>query len=153
MSIHENLLTVERKLKSDVKDVLRMYVAPAVKEEIAQAVETEVYEKYTPTQYSRRGATHGGLQDPDVMDVEVADAGEDIVLAVQDLSRDDEDTNIYVADIVESGKGYTWEASKIYRMQPFPRPFHKVAQEQFIKSGQFEKTLKEGIRAKGYKIK
>ena len=40
-------------------------------------------------------------------------------------------TEPYVFDIVESGTGYTWDKSEIYRMQPFPRPYTQQAIDQF----------------------
>lgn len=37
-----------------------------------------------------------------------------------------------VFNVVESGVGYTWEHSRIYGMQPFPRPYSQNGIDQFV---------------------
>ncbi len=39
---------------------------------------------------------------------------------------------VVLNDIIESGSGYTWENSLIYRLQPYPRPFMAAGVDRFV---------------------
>lgn len=147
MSLADELAAARAKFDTAVDNAMELDVAEDVKTYIQMAVQSEVYEGYTPTEYERRGTGMGGLQDRDVMEVKYSPS--DHLLEVADMSTDFI-TGRLIAPVVESGTGYTWEASEIYQMQPYPRPFHKVAEKNIIQSGDAEMALELGLKRQGY---
>ena len=119
----------------------------AMENDVASAVETEVYDAYDPHMYIRRGPMDGGLQDQSLDNMEATYDPQARTLEVQDMSRD-EKTGRLVAPVVESGEGYRfpWDGQR-------PRPFHKRAQEIVVESGWFESALQAGLKAAGFDVK
>lgn len=148
MGIEQDVAMFEAKLNAAIDIAMQTEVFDAAKFAILMATKTEVYDKYTPTEYDRRMASKGGLADYNVMK-KVSYNPVLHEIEIQDRSTDDE-TGRLVAPVVESGKGYTWKNSRIYAMQPFPRPFHKIAEHNLKVSGEFEKALSKGLKSMGF---
>lgn len=118
--------TVNRCLETDISDI-----ADAC---IQLRVASNVYAQYEPTEYERRG-TAGGLADPGMYTHDVDGASH--TLTVSD--------NRHEVEVVESGVGYTWERSRIFRMQPFPRPYFEDAQDDVYANGNADDALKRAV--------
>lgn len=71
-----------------------------------------------------------------------------MTLEVQDMSRGD-DTGRLIAPVVESGKGYQWKKSTIYKTKQ-PRPFHKEAQSMVMREGIFSDALRYQLKRDGF---
>lgn len=119
------------KLINAITDLIKLYptgepVIDQAKFYISVATGPYVYEKYEPTEgptgYKRR-KQGGGLADVNMYEsyTEVGDNWSEIHVK-------DERHEVWV---VEAGRGYQWEGSRIYAMQPFPRPYFKLAEEHF----------------------
>lgn len=161
MGIEQDIIVFMAKLDAAINETMLNDVANAAKDEIADAVQSEVYDKYrseAESPYIRRGKYNGGLQDREAMVVTDYDSASHTITiedrsTENDLLAEDADGNsLYgrlIAPIVEKGTGYTWEYSGMYIRQPFPRPFHKVAEKRFAQNGNFEKALEKGLKARG----
>lgn len=141
MSLADELAKISAKLDADIGTVMTTIVADQAKWTLQRAVETEVYEKYDPLVYRRKG-DEGGLADKDLMEARYDPA--EMLLEVQSIR---EDGGRLIAPIVESGKGYTFESKGAAYMKP--RPFHSVA-EEMLGEGPFEKALAGGLYKLGY---
>ena len=145
MAIEDIVARFNTELDAAIGRVMENDVATMVRVAMANAVETEVYDAYTPAAYWRRG-DYGGLidQSPDNMVAQYDPT--DMLLTVQNMNRDDE-TGRLVAPVVESGHGYKyhWKGQR-------PRPFHSVAQKNVVDDGWFEGALKSGLRTEGFKV-
>lgn len=149
MSIEAFVSKFNAALDESIHRAMEGDVADGVKAAIASAVEEEVYKKYTPVEYQRRGVLgeNGGLNDKNVMESHYDRTT--MTLEVQDMSRDDE-TGRLIAPVVESGIGYQWTHSKIYKMQ-LARPFHKEAQRIAIQEDLVGEALRGQLEKDGFK--
>lgn len=143
MAIEQIVQDFCNRLDDAIEYAMEAEVAVVARTAIHNAVVSEVYDKYDPLMYHRRG-DHGGLSDQSPDNMEAVYDRETRTLSVQDVNRDDE-TGRLVAPVVESGKGYQypWEGMKA-------RPFHSVAQQEMIDSGWFSGALKAGLKRKGF---
>ena len=92
------------------------------KDILSTAVNVYVYPAYEPDSYVRR-QNAGGLSDKREYETEEDPNpwGSVHTISISDNRRE--------ANVVNSGSGYTWTRSRIYRMQPFPRPYFSQADE------------------------
>ena len=90
-----------------------------------------------------------GLQDWNVMEAKYDPST--MTLEVQDRSRD-RDSGRLIAPVVESGKGYQWKKSAIYKTKQ-ARPFHQKAQELAIGTGLVRDALAKFLTESGFKVK
>lgn len=151
MGIEQDVAMFEAKLNAAIDIAMQTDVLDIAKIEISNAVDKEVYKNYDPTMYQRRKFSKGGLADVNVIN-KVSYDPVNRILEVRDDSVDGK-TGRLVAPVVESGKGYTWKNSNIYAMQPFPRPFHKIAEHNLKVSGEFEKALEISLISQGFEAK
>ncbi len=147
MGLREDLAAVEQRLHKAIDRAMQTDVAEAAKSMLQESVAQNVYGAYAPEAYVRRGEQNGGLADRSVMEVSYSPA--EHLLQVQDMSRDNGNGRL-IAPVVEAGEGYTWYHAKIYKKQPFPRPFHQPAEEAMEKSGAFEQALRAGLSRDGF---
>lgn len=144
MGITADLALFRAKLNTAVDYTMKSIVAASVVNVTQQAIQTEVYDAYSPKVYDRRGM-NGGLIDFTGNWDEQYDAATK-TLTVRNVNRDDE-TGRLVAPVVESGKGYR------YKVHIGPRPFHSVAEKNMIKDGVFEDALENGLTLKGFHVR
>jgi hypothetical protein len=106
-------------IEAGIADVMSSGHARTVLSEVmALTAQSNVYGAYSPTMYHRRHT----MDNPESYRVDASG----LTITVENTR-----TEPYVFDIVESGTGYTWDKSEIYRMQPFPRPYTQQAIDQF----------------------
>lgn len=108
------------------RDVIKNVVSELHK----QAIQTEVYDAYDPTQYNRQ-YNNGGLIDDDNFDWDVHLDNDSVTLLMKNITNP-VNRNISSDDlmnIIESGIGYDWENSNIYKSMPYPRRFIQKTRE------------------------
>lgn len=110
--------------------------APICRTMFATHAENEVLDKYDNTVYERRGKSGGGIED---------EKSYEITVDVPNLTMTIESTATgnpryektdgwdpgYITDIIESGEGYNWKHSVIFREQ-IPRPWMEEAGDDFV---------------------
>lgn len=126
-------------IKNEITYTMVRQIEPCRKM-FAQHAENDVLDKYSPTAYQRRsenGAFNGttGIADERSYEVTVQDLTMKIESCVQgnpryESSRDGWDTGD-ITGIIESGHGYNWKNSEIYR-HPIPRPWMEQAGDDFV---------------------
>lgn len=137
--VFDNLDSLFDQIEDDVQDVLEHEVADVVKEHMKLAVNSRVYDAYTPEYYKRR-MSNGGLSDIDNMEAKV----EGNTLTVRDDAPLDNGRTDYALDeIIVNG----------YGNQPFPRDFYAETTEWLINTGDHVGALKAGLKGMGYKVK
>lgn len=136
MSLASEFAQIMQKAELAVNNCLATDISEIAGECIQFRVEHNVYTAYTPTMYKRR-KRNGGIADPFMYSYSV-DGGSH-TLTVTD--------NRHEVGVVESGVGYTWEDSRIYGMQPFPRPYFKQAEEDVYSDGEAAAALVRAIQS------
>jgi len=102
---------------------------------VSGAVDEHVYERYSPTMYERRYSKsiggRGGLASEQNVKVVFDNQKQKITVTNMAMGRDYDaihdvytNNNTYLTPIIETGQGYTWEKSWIYKNK-LPRPFMK----------------------------
>ena len=154
MAIEDFVRDFNRRLDDAIGKAMEGDVADAVRTAIVSAVESEVYSErvYKRSEdhpYVRRDETGepGGLQDRNVMEAKYDPST--MTLEVQDRSRD---SGRLIALVVESGQGYQWKKSAIYKTKQ-ARPFHQKAQELAIGTGLVRDALATSLTESGFKVK
>ncbi|QAV21704.1 hypothetical protein PC41400_14450 [Paenibacillus chitinolyticus] len=102
-------------------------------------MQKEVYDVYQPKKYDRSGY-QGGLIDPSNIEVKINGS----LLSVESV-RNDEDRN--VSEIVETGKGYTYN----FEYAGKPRPFTDTTREELRESNKLIHSMKNGLHKRGIK--
>lgn len=130
-------------LDGAIDEAMETRVKDAALGHLEAAVITEVYMQYEPKGYERKMANHGllDMREAPAGSVETHYEAQTHTLTVQDVREDWEPTmrkheGRNVAEVVESGKGYDWHPVK-------PRPFHRIAEQNLVKSGDVEFHIKE----------
>lgn len=137
MSLTSEFAQIMQKAENAVNQCLATDIAQIAGECIQFRVENDVYPKYTPSgkeKYQRR-KRNGGIADPFMYSYNVDTASH--TLTVID--------NRHEVGVVESGEGYTWESSRIFAMQPFPRPYFQQAQEDVYEDGEAAAALVRAV--------
>lgn len=134
MSLLSEMQEIMTKVDKAVNRCLETDISQIADECIQFRVESNVYSKYQPSEYERRGES-GGIADPFMYSHNVDGASH--TLTVID--------NRHEVGVVESGTGYTWENSRIFGMQPFPRPYFADAQEDIYTDGEAHAALVRAI--------
>lgn len=134
MSLRDEANQILSMLDDTINAALAGPITEIAKNDIQFRVESDVYPLYTPMLYQRRGRS-GGIADTSMYEASVDDATHTLTV------RDDRPE----VGIVESGTGYTWEESAIYHMQPFPRPYFDLAEEDVVLDGEAETALIDAI--------
>lgn len=124
-----------------------------IKETMSEAVEEVVYATYESTAFTpyERRENEGGLSDvrnykheititPDMFKIRVYNNTPSMGKE-KDLST-----------LIINGIGYDWENSDIYKMQPYPRDFIKVALRELIESGKLKRLIKQKLESKGLRL-
>lgn len=142
MALTGDLAIFEKSLDNAINDTLTHEVTDKAKEYLADAIQSEVYDKWDPKMYIRQ-KTNGGLQDPSLMEATLEDPINHI-LTVQDVRRDDH-TGRLVAPVVESGEGYNY-------VDIPARPFHIIAEKNLETTGAFQNSVTSGLRSRGFVI-
>jgi hypothetical protein len=136
-----DLSQLEKYINEKINSALRNEVADTARDTMQEHVMSDVYDKYTPTQYVRTGDLYKDI---------VTQMVDDNTVSIENVTRDEE-TGRLVAPVVESGQGYTWKDSRIYNMQPFPRPFVENTAKD-LADGKAKIALAQGLKRQGLDI-
>ena len=113
-------------------------VADTVKDNMAEAVHTSVYDAYSPQYYNRR-MNNGGLSDTQNMEVTEIQNG----ISVHNATPLDNGRNDYSLDeIIVYGLGN----------QPFERDFYAETAERFQENQEHTEALKQGLKKRGIEV-
>lgn len=127
--------------QQQTQSVLKTDIAKKTVSAMQQKIQEEVYDKYEPVQYERKGY-HGGLIDEDNIEVSMVD---DNTLCVENIRFDGKRE---VAQIVESGDGYQYD----FDFNGVPRPFTEATRKE-LASGVLHQTMKTGLSRKGFDVR
>lgn len=125
--INEVKASIQRELHGVITDF---------KEQMAKAAGEAVsgYISAAREPYQRRGSS-GGMSDVKnypVTESELSLKIENITQGNPAYSDSDGWDGGYINDIIESGEGYHWKKSELYRNQPWPRPFMEETGDRFV---------------------
>jgi hypothetical protein len=129
-------------IENKAASVLKKEIADLVVETMQEKIEEEVYSVYEPKEYVRQ-RYQGGLQDP--RNIEITMIG-DNTISVENI-RFDGDRE--VAEIVESGQGYTYD----FPYAGVPRPFTQATRDELNQSGKLKVAMSQGLRKRGFDTK
>jgi hypothetical protein len=141
---YTNLDELLADLRKEVENSLKTDVTQKTIELEKEHIKSDVYAKYEPTQYSRRKEI-GGLLDTENFQVE--DLGDGV--EITNITEDDE-SGKWIVPTIEYGTGYEWEKSRIYKMQPYPRPFVENTKND-LENGKLKEYMRESLEKKGIK--
>jgi anaerobic ribonucleoside-triphosphate reductase len=136
-----SLKDLEKFLNDKIRKSLQSEVADVARETMSDHVMSDVYSKYQPTQYERTGDLYKDIRTTMV---------NNNTLEIRNEARDEESGRL-IAPVVEYGVGYEWEESRIYNMQPFPRPFVENTAKE-LEKGKAKHALAEGLRKQGVDV-
>lgn len=140
MATFKNIKELEQFINKQAQKALKNEVAEEVKRTLKENIIDEVYDKYTPTEYERTG---GLYQD---RNIEAIVNGNTLSVRSTRTERGRD-----IAQIIESGIGYEWKDSRIYNMQPYPRPFHYETFLELQRTLKHVDALKKGLNKLGVK--
>lgn len=127
-----------KQLQQPVTKALDGNVAQSVKTVMKDKVQSEVYDPYTPSVYQRTGK----LGSEKSMKSELIN---DTTLVVENI-RSDGDRN--VAEIVETGSGYTYD----FQYSGIARPFTEATREELVNTGAHVAALFKGLKQQGIRV-
>ena len=145
---------IKEKFINDLLECFEEVFEEVAKESMRVAVNKEVYAKYTPSQSPRgyrRRRDDGGLSDTRNYLIDIYREGDTVIGYVRNMT-----TGKYKAymldEIIESGEGYDWTTSAIYKLQPFPRHMYDGTIERIEKS-RWQYHVKKLMNQRGWKSK
>lgn len=141
MPSFNSITELESYLNKKIQSALASEVADVARDTMSDHVMSDVYSRYEPTEYQRTGDLYKDIQTTMI---------DDNTLEIENVATDEE-TGRLIAPIVEDGVGYTWDRSRIYQMQPFPRPFVENTAKE-LESGKAKDALAQGLRRQGLDI-
>lgn len=130
---------LKKALNKITNNTQKKFIAPMARQKLKDHILEDAYAAYTPEVYERTGEL---LEDKNIETVLVGDG----TLSVRSTRHDGERD---VAEVIETGKNYSYAGldEKIGA-----RPFHEHT-AQDLANGEFEKTLKDGLKAQGLDVK
>jgi hypothetical protein len=125
-------------------------------EMMQESIKEEVYGRYNPTSYERRGED-GGLLDKDNYDYKVSISAKGIKIFMKNLTKGVGKAYQIDEGIVKGIDFYDWERSTIYYLQEhggYPRDFYtymEVLVED--KQNKLQNIIQKQMKKKGWKTK
>lgn len=115
---------VHEMFMQDLLECFEEVFVDLARESMKQSIKHNVYSKYRPGAYVRRRENGGLIADENIfVEVYRDKTTGNIIGYVKNITEGV--GNAYELDeVIESGIGYDWEDSKIFNLQPFPRPFY-----------------------------
>ena len=151
----KNSQELYNELMKMINESLKDDVAPIVKKVMLDRINEEVYKKYEPSYYMRRGED-GGLADPDNIVSEIVYDG-CLSVTNETLGREfyfyegepvrSDNADKPIAEIIETGEGYD------YWDNAFPRPFMQSTVDKLKETDLVEIVLKKSLKMKGLEVK
>lgn len=132
----------------DLLECFKEVFKEIARESMKDSIKQNVYAKYTPTLYERRMEQGGLIDDRNIIvDIYRDSTTGNIVGFVKNIT-----TGVGKAyeliPIIESGKGYDWDMSKIAQSQ-LPRPFYEATITK-IEASRWQNKVSRLLRARGW---
>jgi hypothetical protein len=140
MSEFKNFDDVIKDTQMKINITLQKEIAEDIKALMKQHIKNDVYDAYTSSAkvpYVRR-KENGGLLDNNNFQITFVKGQ----LIVKNITKG-KDNNEWIIPIIETGKGYTWEESEIYKTK-LSRPFNELTQDD-LEKGEFLKILRKQL--------
>ena len=136
-------------LEAAITDALREEVSTIVIAEAEASAQENVYDAYDPDKYIRRESL---LDDESY--TSVVNGNELTLYAHVDGNPMYRGTDGWdpgdITEIIERGYRYHWKNSRIFKGQPYPRPWMDKAIENGLADGQIELALEIGLQRQGF---
>lgn len=153
----KSLKELEKALQEKVEIALLTDVAETVRDVMLDHIIEDVYEEYTPFEYSRRN-NDNGLMDGNNINASIE--GNTLIVENNTLGRPyyrdgkelkrSQNADQEIAGVIESGQGYDvhdWEYDGI------PRPFIANTRRELADYDWHKKALKQGLQKQGLEVK
>lgn len=147
-ALTKDFLAIVHRIETDIQALLEKYEThDALMEKISESAVRNVYDTYEPTLYERRGVDGVGIADTYNYEVDTGKMSLRLLnntkgnLKYKDTEGWDSG---YITDIIESGNGYHWTQSEIFKSKQ-ARPFMEEGLEDFI-AGYLEPKLDEMLK-------
>lgn len=144
---------IKEKFINDLLECFEEVFYELAGESMQMAIHKEVFAKYRPSQsprgYKRR--KHDGLDDPNNFQINIYREGDKVIGYVRNIATGA--GKAYMLDeIIESGIGYDWVSSAIYRLQPYPRPFYDNTIER-IEASRWQYHVRRLMNQRGWRTR
>ncbi len=159
MSVLQEYIVYKQTLLDATQGVLETAVADLMKKNVHESVVENVYAAYEPTEYERRGDNYG-LSDINCYRTTTEQDLTGVILRLENLAYGNARYASWgrrpsqgwdpgkITNLIETGKGYHWTGSKIYRSMPYPRPFMEAALEKTMTEA--EPVLVSALKRAGF---
>lgn len=156
-TLKEDLVTAMKEIGNGCIHSLVNYVVPEIKDLYKRHVQTDIYDKWEPTEYIRRGES-GGLIDFDhngsfsPSDKSMSEEGFAVGIKFRyrpDGSSEQWEHPLDTDDLIrriETGQGYEW------RKHPGPRPFWTNFLNEAIEGNAFADAVMRGLESYGIQV-
>jgi hypothetical protein len=134
-----NLNELAKYLNKVTNQSLATDVGNKVKQVMQEHVVEDVYDEYTPTIYERTGRF--------AKEIEITSIQNGV-----EVSPTREENGRYIPAIIETGKGYSWKGSEIYKTKQ-KRPFVERTIDELVQKNTHVEELKKSLRKKGLDVK
>lgn len=135
-----NLNDLFKKIEKDIQDTMTNEVANVTKGKMITAIETAVYDKYTPLHYDRR-KENGGLSDINNISAIPIDNG---IMLTNNAPLDNGNTEYSLDDIIVNRGVLGYQQG---------RDFYYEATNNLKQDSDLKAALIKGLKRKGYDIK
>lgn len=155
MANYKNLEDMYKEFMKDAKKAFQEVVPPIMTEVHKEAIEIEVYAKYSPTMYDRRNGSDGSLSDEKNFIYDFDIKGNSIFITLYNETKGNPNepnnqSNTFIDKIIVTGDGYSWKNSGIARMG-IKRDFYLVT-EQIMASDEIRNKIIKELNKKGFKV-
>lgn len=153
----KSLKELEKALQGKVEIALLTDVAETVRDVMLDHIIEDVYDEYTPFEYSRRNNENGLMDGNNInasiegntLIVENNTLGKPYYREGKELKRS-QNADQEIAGVIESGQGYDihdWEYDGI------SRPFIENTRRELVDYDWHKKALKQGLQKQGLEVK
>lgn len=153
----KSLKELEKALQEKVEIALLTDVAETVRDVMLDHIIEDVYEEYTPFEYSRRNNENGLMDGNNInasiegntLIVENNTLGKPYYREGKELKRS-QNADQEIAGVIETGQGYDihdWEYDGV------PRPFIENTRRELVDYDWHKKALKQGLQKQGLEVK
>ena len=153
----KSLKELEKALQEKVEIALLTDVAETVRDVMLDHIIEDVYDEYTPFEYSRRNNENGLMDGNNInasiegntLIVENNTLGKPYYREGKELKRS-QNAGQEIAGVIETGQGYDihdWEYDGI------PRPFIENTRRELVDYDWHKKALKQGLQKQGLEVK
>lgn len=147
-----SLDAIKSTLLQDIESSLETIKIKNIEDSMINAIQSVVYDTYTPSEYQRRHNRPnggGGLSDKkNIVSESKINGANEVEIVIRNIAKGDEQTSIEIDKIIVEGVGYTWTESRIYKQQPFPRDFYAETKREVEKY--LIQRIKEELKQRGW---